>query len=156
MQVQSAQPEAIREVDHHPHDGDSVDDGDAAKGPGGRHSPRGPRGHSPSSREEDTRPTIFYNATMDPENFEKMIPRKGERITIVLGDDPAEFGKVDVEMVHMEPSDSDGAIGVVRYLGTGDAHLHEWASDNLTGMDKEVAAIAVSYTHLTLPTICSV
>ena len=124
-----------------PRRSDPDDEGDAAKGPGGRHSPRGPRGHSPSSREEDTRPTIFYNATMDPENFEKMIPRKGERITIVLGDDPAEFGKVDVEMVHVEPSDSDGAIGVVRYLGTGDAHLHEWGSDNLTGMDKEVAAI---------------
>ena len=60
---------------------------------------------------------------------------------MVLGDVPNDYGKVDVEIVHVEPSDDDGAIGVVRYLGTGDANLHEWASENLTGMDKEVAAI---------------
>ena len=60
---------------------------------------------------------------------------------MVLGDDPREFGKVDVEMVHVEPSNAEGAIGVVRYIGTGDAHLHDWASKNLTGMDKDVAAL---------------
>ena len=97
----------------------------AAKGPGSGHSSRGPPVRLPERDDHVPRPTIFYNATLDPSGFEEMLPRRGEKITMVLGDSPHDHGKVDVEMIHVEPSNEEGAIGVVRYVGTGDAHLHE-------------------------------